>query len=101
MLKVALNTQTLLRIDCTCIKGGEEIVHLYLDKHSGKGCVKKEDFWSVVGQSSVKKNNDRDKTEWLVTIIHVFLGKFEDTKWLIRSRKSQDRQYNDNKIKNK
>jgi hypothetical protein len=49
----------------------------------------------------VKKNNDRDKTERLVTIIHVFLGKFEDTKWLIRSRKSQDRQYNDNKIKNK
>jgi hypothetical protein len=101
MLKVALNTQTLLRIDCTCIKGGKEIVHLCLDKHSGKGCVKKEDFWSVVGQSSVKKNNDRDKTERLVTIIHVFLGKFEDTKWLIRSRKSQDRQYNDNKIKNK
>ena len=44
--------------------GGEEIVHLYLDKHSGKGCVKMENFWSVVGQSSVKKNNDRDKTEW-------------------------------------
>jgi hypothetical protein len=101
MLKVSLNTQTLLRIDCTCIKGGKEIVHLYLDEHSGEGCVKKECFWSVVGQSSVKKNNDKDKTERLVTIIHVFLGKFEDTKGLIRSRKSQDRQYNGNKIKNK
>ena len=101
MLKVALSTQTLLRIDCTCIKGGKEIVHLYSDKHFGNGCVKKEDFWSVVGQSSVKKNNNRDKTQRLVTIIHVLLGKFEDTKVLIRSRKSQDRQYNGNKIKNK
>ena len=101
MVKVGLNTQTLLRIDCNCIKGGKEIVHLYWDEHSGKGCVKKECFWSVVGERSVKKNNDKDKTERLVTIIHVFLGKFENSKGLIRSRKSQDRQYNGNKIKYK
>ena len=53
-----------------------------------------EKFWSVAGQSSVKNNNDKDGQWRLVTIMHVFLGKFEDTKWLIRSRKSQDRQYN-------
>ena len=43
--------------------GGKEIVHLYLDKHSGKGCVKKEDFWSVVEQSPVKKKNNKDQTQ--------------------------------------
>jgi hypothetical protein len=68
-----------------------------LDENSGEGCVKKEDFWSVVGQSSVKKNNSIGGKWWLVTIMHVFLGKFEDTKWLIRSRRSQDRQYNGKK----
>jgi len=64
---------------------------------SKKGCVTKENIWSVEEQSKVKKNNDKDRYERLVTIIHVFLGKFEDTKWVIRSRKSQDRQYNGQK----
>ena len=44
--------------------GAEEIVHLYLDEQSGKGCVKKEDFWSVAGQSTAKKNNDKGKDYW-------------------------------------
>jgi hypothetical protein len=68
-----------------------------LDKNSDKGCVKKEDFWSVAAQSLVQKKNATGGKWKLVTIMHVFLGKFEDTKWLIRSRKSQDRQYNGQK----
>ena len=74
-----------------------------MDDRSGtgskKGCVTKDNFWSVAEQSKVTKNNDKDNDTRLVTIIHVFLGKFEDTKWLIRSRKSHNRQYNGTKKK--
>ena len=72
----------------TCITGGDEIVHLSGIDVAGtatdsslsnvftisgigyrKACVKKENFWNVVGESKAKKNNDKDKNNGLVIAI--------------------------------
>jgi hypothetical protein len=72
----------------TCITGGDEIVHLSgidvaeiaansslsnVFTISGigykKACVKKENFWNIVGESKAKKNNDKDKNNGLVIAI--------------------------------
>jgi hypothetical protein len=72
----------------TCITGGGEIVHLSGIDVAGtaadsalsnvftisgigyeKACVKRENFWNVVGESIVKRNNDKDKNNVLVIAI--------------------------------
>ena len=72
----------------TCITGDDEIVHLCgidIDGGAGdsslsnvftisgigyaKACVKRENFWNVVSESTAKKNNDKDRNNGLVIAI--------------------------------
>ena len=60
-------------------KGNEEIIHLTatyccrIEADGGieheNGCVKKENFWDVVENSKVERNNDKDTDNPLVIAI--------------------------------